>query len=244
MHRRTEMKPFHHPSHYKFQLIFLFFTSISSVTARDVRDSSLLTKVTVRAFDGFQYLEPVLLPAGSYIALETLPSSNSNLANLQGIAPNFNLPQLISEIVKAETDNFEPGGLAKAVLLLGGTARTRSVDLYDGVRVLDTTRLPAGIFIPDRYIKDGTSSGGSVNKTHASLSVGIQAELDVSFMVGGHHFWSYKDSIRMYITTRLPHLSSKFKVCSYWAVTQWNAKLSRIKSAVYHTVHRWLIKKK
>ena len=188
MHHRTEMKPFHHPSHYKFQLIFIFFISISSVTARDVRDSSLLTKVTVRAFDGFQYLEPVLLPAGSYIALETLPSSNWNLTNFQGIAPNFNLSQLISEIVKAETDNLEPGGLAKAVLLLGGTARTRSVDLYDGVRVLDTTRLPAGIFIPDRYIKDGPNSGGSVNKTHASLSAGIQVELDVSFMVGGTSF--------------------------------------------------------
>jgi hypothetical protein len=108
--------------------------------------------VHARAYDGFQYLEPVLIPVGTYIALESIPTL-FNFSNHQGGSSGFNLPALLNDIVESEIGQEEEDAQEKSIKRSAGIQGLQApIKGLAGIRPLSTTRLPMGIFIPDRYI--------------------------------------------------------------------------------------------
>ena len=145
-------------------IVILFSTD--NVVARKAMYRPTAAHIHARAYDGFQYMEPCLIPMGTYIALDVIPSQlnlSSAHGNPAGKGNGTSLQEVVVDVIEAEIDPEDNGdeqdgpGMQKV-----SKRRTARVQLQPpiyglaGIRPLSTTRLAMGIFIPDRYIADIT----------------------------------------------------------------------------------------
>ncbi|GAU93186.1 hypothetical protein RvY_05164 [Ramazzottius varieornatus] len=159
-----------------FLLVHLFSVAFQLVEVLSLKAGSkpggispLAASFHAKKFDGFQYLDPVLIPVGTYIALDSIPS-NYTLYHHGGNS-SFDLGSLVADIVETEIGDAEEE--AKEL-----SPRARAASLFDnapikglaGIRPLSTTRFPMGIFIPDRLVNETLTGGAD------PLAAGIEPE--------------------------------------------------------------------
>ncbi|OQV19522.1 Angiotensin-converting enzyme [Hypsibius exemplaris] len=108
-------------------------------------------RIEARVYDGFQYLEPCLIPVGTYIALEVLPQQVNLTSNSSGLA------EIVQQIVESEIGDTADQDSEKSARSLqranfAGLFAKEPIKGLAGIRPLSTTRLPMGIFVPDKYL--------------------------------------------------------------------------------------------
>ncbi|OQV19523.1 hypothetical protein BV898_06510 [Hypsibius exemplaris] len=133
-------------------------------------------KLKAVPYEGFQYLEPCLLPAGTYIALETLPVVFNETDTYNGNIAGLDLFDIVNEIVQTELSQSVQREIGMGKLLhLSGRQRqqTPPVDLVpdsQSVHLLLSMRLPMGIFIPDTYLTTQAAADGGEEVDDADAS--------------------------------------------------------------------------
>ncbi|OQV19524.1 hypothetical protein BV898_06511 [Hypsibius exemplaris] len=164
-------------------------------------------KLKAVPYEGFQYLEPCLLPAGTYIALETLPVVFNETDTYNGNIAGLDLFDIVNEIVQTELSQSVQREIGMGKLLhLSGRQRqqTPPVDLVpdsQSVHLLLSMRLPMGIFIPDTYLTTQAAADGGEEVDDADASYSTPTPAMMVFLFYNTTF----PGLKPYETIYVPH---------------------------------------
>lgn len=150
------------------------------------QSAAVAKRVRAIAYDGFQFLQPVLIPAGSFIALpditinvglsETTTKRSANGATTPS-SVNAELEEVIANIIEdlkapGKDNRLRTNGLKPSL-----SAPRRSV-FPGGIRPLTATRMPMGIYIPAKPSNSDQSSTLQQPKSAKSkLAAGLRKEV-------------------------------------------------------------------
>ncbi|XP_055343345.1 uncharacterized protein LOC129591633 isoform X2 [Paramacrobiotus metropolitanus] len=141
-----------HIFHYikTFLCLLLIISNISHFTFAAI---ALNGRINARPYDGFQFLEPALIPTGNYISLSgIMPSIVSNSTSSLPNSPAQD--ELITTILNVLDGLLTSPASSSKPISARRRRRRRAAGIIpsssSGIRPLTTIRIPMGIFISDQ----------------------------------------------------------------------------------------------